>query len=609
MFSPWTICLSCFMLLLGYFPATTLSQSNPADSVLTTVNDSISTTAEEDMPFGAATSYLLGTTLLESGENQDALPYLHHAYRLAPEVPEIAEAYLTVLLRQGYGQQALDVLDVLIEADPDDSEHRRSYINLLAEMQRYRQALAEIETVRRDGLPWRDLLILEAGLLAQTGRSQDALKTYRQALTELPEQQEQIFLLMATVLEQDGSDQALRNLLGEAVSAVPASFTLRFRLLRDLVLRGEIAEAVAMATRSDSLAALVDSSVAVSDTQPEISWELELVDLLTNHGDLQAAIDLLESRSRRGIGDLDATLWLARLLMRQDDWPRTIALLRDAVDRWPEQPEAHFYFGDTLAAQGDLVAGEIALREAVRLAPTQAEYALSLLRLLAVRFADSLNAQAADSVHLAQRHELAELAARTVEITDPENGAGYMLIGYVFRSLGELERATELFNVAAQQESVRKDAMQQLALCQADRGETGQARQTLELLWEEDPNDPDLANSLGYFLAERNEELERAERLVRQALAADPENGAYLDSLGWVYFKQARYEEAFDQLVKATNAIPEDPIILEHLGLTLGRIDQPEEALRLLRRALALGGDAERLTAAIQAIESTSDGH
>ncbi|MFH1845722.1 MAG: tetratricopeptide repeat protein [bacterium] len=595
------------LLLLGCFPTTIFSQSATSDSIPAAVNDTISTVAEADLPFGAATSYLLGTTLLESGENQDAVPYLHHAYRLAPGVPEIAEAYLTVLLRQGYGHQALEVLDALIQANPDDPEHRRSYINLLAEMQRYRQALAEIETVRRDGLPLQELLILEAGLLAQTGQTQPALKAYRHALTQLPEQREQIYLLMATVLEQDGADQALRNLLGEAVAAVPHSFTLRFRLLRDLVLRGEITDAVAMAIRADSLAAVADNTVAASGDLPDVSWELELIELLTNHGDIQSAIDRLESRSQRGVNDLESTLWLARLLMRQDDWPRTIEMLRAAVDHWPDQPETHFYLGDTLAAQGDLAAGETSLREAVRLAPARAEYALSLLRLLAVRYGDSFNPQAEDSIKSAQREEMAELATRTVDITDSENGAGYMLLGYVFRSLGELDRAAELFNVAAQQESVRKEAMQQLALCQADRGNTGQARQTLELLWQEDPNDPDLANSLGYFLAERNEELERAERLIRQALASDPDNGAYLDSLGWVFFKQARYEEAFDQLVKATNAIPEDPVILEHLGLVLGRIDQPEEALRLLRRALALGGDAERLGAAIEEIEPTDD--
>ena len=112
-----------------------------------------------------------------------------------------------------------------------------------------------------------------------------------------------------------------------------------------------------------------------------------------------------------------------------------------------------------------------------------------------------------------------------------------------------------------------------------------------------------VANSLGYFLAERGEDLDRAEELVRIALAAEPENGAYLDSLGWVLYKKGNFQGAFDQLVKAANAIPDDGTILEHLGLTLKALGQKGEALRVLRRAVSVGADAEELAEAIAELE------
>jgi predicted Zn-dependent protease len=137
------------------------------------------------------------------------------------------------------------------------------------------------------------------------------------------------------------------------------------------------------------------------------------------------------------------------------------------------------------------------------------------------------------------------------------------------------------------------EARVQLALCQDELGEKKRARGTLEKLRHEFPNEPSLDNTLGYLLAERGEDLDYAEELVRRALEDDPENGAYLDSLAWIYYQRGDYEQAFELLVRAANAIPEDPVILEHLGRTLQRLGRAEQALGVLRRALDAGADPE----------------
>ncbi len=53
----------------------------------------------------------------------------------------------------------------------------------------------------------------------------------------------------------------------------------------------------------------------------------------------------------------------------------------------------------------------------------------------------------------------------------------------------------------------------------------------------EDPKNSDALNSLGYMLAERGQKLDEAITLVERALVVEPGNGAYLDSLGWAYYK------------------------------------------------------------------------
>lgn len=82
-----------------------------------------------------------------------------------------------------------------------------------------------------------------------------------------------------------------------------------------------------------------------------------------------------------------------------------------------------------------------------------------------------------------------------------------------------------------------------------------------------DPRDPGLNNDLGYSLADRGEQLGRALRMITLAVAAEPLNPAYLDSLGWVYYKLGQIEPATKYLERATRLrAGQDPIVYDHLG-------------------------------------------
>lgn len=112
-------------------------------------------------------------------------------------------------------------------------------------------------------------------------------------------------------------------------------------------------------------------------------------------------------------------------------------------------------------------------------------------------------------------------------------------------------------------------------------------RRVIEL---DDSHGPAL-NFLGYSLADDGVKLEEALELIQRALEIDPWNGAYLDSLGWVYFRMGRFEEAREPLEAAARELPADAVVLEHLGDLYERCGEDELAIFAWGQALDNGSD------------------
>jgi len=81
-----------------------------------------------------------------------------------------------------------------------------------------------------------------------------------------------------------------------------------------------------------------------------------------------------------------------------------------------------------------------------------------------------------------------------------------------------------------------------------------------------DPDNDAALNYLGYMLADRNIRLEEARDMVSKAVAREPNSGAYLDSLGWVYFRLNKLPEAEDKLREALRYMSRDPTVHDHLA-------------------------------------------
>jgi tetratricopeptide (TPR) repeat protein len=104
-------------------------------------------------------------------------------------------------------------------------------------------------------------------------------------------------------------------------------------------------------------------------------------------------------------------------------------------------------------------------------------------------------------------------------------------------------------------------------------------------------------NYLGYMWAEQGQNLAEAEQFIRRALELDPGNGAYMDSLGWVFYRQGRIAEALAELLRAAEAMQEpDPIVLEHIGDVYGKLGKTADAVLYWRKALQLDPNNQLLT-------------
>jgi len=92
------------------------------------------------------------------------------------------------------------------------------------------------------------------------------------------------------------------------------------------------------------------------------------------------------------------------------------------------------------------------------------------------------------------------------------------------------------------------------------------AEETFHKILVNHPDDAPTLNYLGYMLADQGEQLDTALGYIKKAVDLDPANSAYLDSLGWAYFKLGKYDLAEANLTKATQHMGDDPTVQEHLG-------------------------------------------
>jgi Tfp pilus assembly protein PilF len=125
-----------------------------------------------------------------------------------------------------------------------------------------------------------------------------------------------------------------------------------------------------------------------------------------------------------------------------------------------------------------------------------------------------------------------------------------------------------------------------------------QAEEQFRKVLDGNPRNPSVLNYYGYMLADRGIRLDEATDLIKRALAEDPDNAAFQDSLGWAYFKQNKLSEAEGFLRKAAARESHDPTILSHLGDVYSKMGKDDLAEAQWQKSLdewhrVLPGDFE----------------
>jgi tetratricopeptide (TPR) repeat protein len=109
-----------------------------------------------------------------------------------------------------------------------------------------------------------------------------------------------------------------------------------------------------------------------------------------------------------------------------------------------------------------------------------------------------------------------------------------------------------------------------------------------------EPDYPNALNFVGYSWAEKGIKLDEAEIMIKKALLKKPNDGAIIDSLGWVYYKKGNYQLALTELLKANQLVPDDPTIAEHIGDIYVSLKEYNKALPYYEKSIQLEKDVKK---------------
>lgn len=118
-------------------------------------------------------------------------------------------------------------------------------------------------------------------------------------------------------------------------------------------------------------------------------------------------------------------------------------------------------------------------------------------------------------------------------------------------------------------------------------------------------NAADAYNYLGYMWAQQNTHLDEAEAMVKRALQIEPNNGAFLDSLGWVEFRKEKFDQALADLLRAAqNMSQDDPVVFDHIGDTYLKLNKGAQALEAWQKAANIDPQNKMLAEKIDKIKT-----
>ena len=454
---------------------------------------------------------------LQKGEGE-----LKTAIKLDPNSEEAVTTLAMLYTDEGDTAHALQVLSSI----PDSARSAKLYAALGAAYEQRKDYKSAVDAFRHAIVLDRDNLDAIRGLaenLLNDGQLDAALEQYKVIADSNPEDA-QTYVRMAEIYRRQAKyDLALESLKradtlvpdqAEVAYSIAAVYQAQGRyddavkILQELVKRTEKSEAGSSNADRNNRAIFLERLGMVYREQENYTAAVET---------FRKMLPLGEENTRQGYQEIIDTYREAK------QWPQATAAAKEAVQKLPDDRDLRMVLDAQLADTGELDKSVADIRSLLKGGPEDREVYLriGIIYTRGKRYDDALAA-------LAKAEQLS---------TKPEDK------GYVSFLRGDLYQRQKMFDQAE--------------------------AEFKKVLTTTSPTDPQTAatlNYLGYMNADRGVKLEESLNYIKQALTFEPNNGAYLDSLGWAYFKLGKYDQAEENLTKAESHMTTDPTVQEHLG-------------------------------------------
>ncbi|MGY6411591.1 MAG: tetratricopeptide repeat protein [Alkalilacustris sp.] len=199
----------------------------------------------------------------------------------------------------------------------------------------------------------------------------------------------------------------------------------------------------------------------------------------------------------------------------------------------------------------------------------------------------------ADALHRSGEADAAQRVLEALADSHPQFAIVHITLGDLLRRERQFDAASRAYDTAMDLLGPPQPQHWSLhfsrAITHEREGRWPEAEADFRKALELNPDQPHVLNYLGYSLVERRENLDEALDMIRRAVAAQPNSGHIVDSLGWAYYRLGRFDEALEHMERAVELLPTDPILNDHLGDVFWALGRKREARFQWERALSLG--------------------
>lgn len=597
----------------------------------------------------AYAQFLLGHHLDQTDDETGAIAAYKRAMELDPKAAEIPGELAALYLRQNKVQESMTLAEQAMTISPANREANRvlGVINAaLSETNRggdyATKAIAYLETsiagLGTEADP--NVRATLARMYMATGRHDKAIPLLMSLVDEQPGWQDGPLLLAEAYSAAGRNGEAIawleQQTLGDArLLPTLAEFYERERRWKDAA---EVyGRALEQAPRSTELRARYASALVNWGGRENLMKARDLLmDLSSPRPGEQARLLYLLSQTERRLGDFDAAEATARRVIAQNskspwgyyalaealegrrDFRGVVEELAPVVAPFAGKPAdpsfdvglllPHLGFAYQELGQHDKAVATF--EDARRLAPKDPAVAAYLAdaNIAAKKYGAALEvttAALADNPDDARLIRLQAQALRHTGKTDQgaalledavhkhaDDPGGYVALAQFYVDADRGAQAIRVLQDAQTRFPTDNTVTFELGATLDRQKRFSDAEAAFKSLIRRDPQNAPALNYLGYMLAERGERLDESVNYVKQALDIEPNNGSYLDSLGWAYFKADKLDLAEGNLRRAADQLTTNSVVQGHYGEVLLKLGRYDDAIAAFNRALTGDGDS-----------------